>query len=146
MTDDTWFSRDLPVLDAVVRLRDEIDRSLVLTGAHIVEGTGFSDDDVIGALIRLSPTYIDVTVGLDSPNGWNIMRIHPTARTAVGQWPSAETMLETVLTGLREAADSEPDPEQRSKLKSTVAWMDGAGKDIVIGVMAAIAAKGMGIG
>lgn len=144
--DDAWFSLDLPVLDAIVRLREEVDRSLVLTGAHVVEGTGFSEAEVIGALDRLNGTYIDVTVGLGGPEGWNIMRIHPAARTAVGQWPSGESILERLVAGLEAAAEAESDPVRRSRLVEVAKGMRNTAWAVGLGVLSNIVYQRTGLG
>lgn len=51
--EDTWFERDLPVLDAAVRIYDETGRSMI-RATELERVTGFDHDTVQRALRALN--------------------------------------------------------------------------------------------
>jgi len=55
------------------------------------------------------------------------------ARRELGTWPSADVMLEQVIRALREAERSEARPEEKGKLRATIDYLVGAGRDIAVG-------------
>jgi hypothetical protein len=100
--EDTWVSRDLPVLDAVVRLLDE--GSVTVAVRDITEVTGFDPKDVDRALNALSGLYVrdyhKLATGGD-PNPWYVTEVTAAARRAVGQWPTADSLVGRVAEGLQ---------------------------------------------
>jgi hypothetical protein len=52
------------------------------------------------------------------PSGCSIAGVTDEARRAVGQWPSAEVWVDRLVEALREAAEREPDPERRGRLRA----------------------------
>jgi hypothetical protein len=113
--DDTWSARDLPVLEATVRLLEE---SYMVTVTDIAARTGLAEPDVARALEALDPVYVDfrkTTTGGD-PTFWYVLKVTPAARQAVGQWPTAEGFI-TRLTGeLTAEAQKEPDADRKGLL------------------------------
>lgn len=133
---DLWTTRDLPVLRALVEHFDDPhanDSDLDLAG-----GTGLDGDQVERALATLSraePPYISGT-GAWGSRGVPV-KIHSVterAYRAVGAWPTAEGLTDRITAAFADAADAEPDPEQKSKLRSTAAWLGGAGRSVVLDV------------
>jgi hypothetical protein len=85
---DTWAARDLPVLDATVRL---LEHSYMVTVTDIAASTGLDAGEVAKALESLDPVYVDfrkTTTGGD-PRFWYVFKVTAEARRAVGQWPTA---------------------------------------------------------
>ncbi|MEU3301145.1 hypothetical protein ABZ729_15150 [Streptomyces sp. NPDC006678] len=66
------------------------------------------------------------------------------ARQAVGQWPSAEQLLDTLVRRLAEAADEEADPEQQSRLREAASTASGVARNVFIDVLSSVIARGMG--
>jgi hypothetical protein len=83
---NSWQSRDLPVLAAVVRLLDEAHYPHVRV-SEIAEASGRSIDEVAAAVKALDGTYLTLKTTLGEPGSWFVTRLTSAARQAVGQWP-----------------------------------------------------------
>lgn len=142
MATDTWFTTDLPVLDAAV----ELFSSGPLNAAEIAETTGLDVARVGVALSRLNGEYVEV---LEDMDGWEaavVFAIHPAARRAVGQWPSPEVLAQRIVSQLDRAADQEPDPAKKSKLRALAKAAGEVGTKALGGIIAAAATYGLGAG
>jgi hypothetical protein len=140
LMNETWVSRDLPVLDAVVELLE--DEDLVQPEA-VAERTGLDLREVLRALHALDRTY--VRLHRDMSGGF-VDSVTPEARRAVGQWPSGESLIRQIADGLAAAAEEETDPEQKSRLRQAAALLGGAVRDIAIGVAERYAERMAGMG
>jgi hypothetical protein len=112
---DTWAARDLPVLDATVRL---LEASYMVTVTDIAAQTGLAESAVARALEALDPVYVDfrkTTTGGD-PTFWYVLKVTPAARQAVGQWPTAEALVGRLAAELTAAAQQEQDAERKGLL------------------------------
>jgi hypothetical protein len=132
--EDTWASRELPVLEAVV---SKIDK-LFSTGEYpeaidIADCAAMQILDVVAALNALDGDYIALHRSME-PSRWHITSVTPQARRAVGQWPTGENMIERLAAGLSKAAEQEKDPEQRRRLLAVARELGGAAKAIAINV------------
>ena len=113
--DDTWAARDLPVLDATVALLEE---SYMVTVTDIAARTGLDEHAVARALEALDPVFVDfrkTTTGGD-PTFWYVLKVTPAARQAVGQWPTAESLVSALVSQLSAAAQEERDAERKGLL------------------------------
>lgn len=146
----TWIERDEPVLRAIIELSDE--------GAHLIrpeqltERTGLDPDTVQLALRAIvdddPPLVTGATDSRDWGGGRQISVVHsPTgrARRLIGTWPTPEKLAEQIIAELDRAAELEDRDDERGRLKRMAAWMDGAGRDIFLNVVATAVAKGMGM-
>ncbi len=134
--EDTWISRDLPVLDAVMSLLDESPGGLLL-GRAVADRTHMDRAGVESALHALSPNYVILGRQMAAEGGLDFQVIDGVtaeARRAVGQWPSGENLIERLVAGLSDAADRETDPEQKSRLRNTARALGGAAKYIAIDI------------
>lgn len=132
---DTWTGRDFPVLRAIVALTEAGED--YIEPEQIEAQTGLSPEAVQLALWALAGedpplfAFKDLTAGGGS--GRRIGYIsNPTghARRAVGAWPTAESMADQLSAAFALAADREPDPEKRSKLRAAAEL----GRDAILGV------------
>jgi hypothetical protein len=57
------------------------------------------------------------------------------ARRVVRQWPSADVWVDRLVAALGEAADREPDPERRSRLRAIAEGLGGFARDVAVGVL-----------
>lgn len=130
----TWFERDLPVLDAVVAMREERAGPAVNEGA-IAQATGFDLADVKRALEALNGRYVELSRDL---SGFWVYAVTEDARRAVGQWPTGESLVNQLVEGLTAAAEAESDPEQQNRLRQVAGFLVGAGRTIAINVASAI--------
>jgi hypothetical protein len=134
--EDTWAGRELPVLDAVVRLLDE-SRSEMLLGQQVVECTGLDPDDVERAVRALSPDYVILGRQLAEEGGISaqcLVGVTAEARRVVGQWPTGESLVDQLASGIAQAAEREADPEQKRRLLAVARELGGAAKAIAINV------------
>jgi hypothetical protein len=104
------------VLTAAVELVDEMYPSGTMPeGGDIAARAGMDIQAVGTALNALDGEFLDVQRTGDFAH-WGIFGVTPAARRAVGQWPTAESMIERLAAGMALAAEREADPEQRSRL------------------------------
>src|SRR6476620_9510343 len=118
MTDDTWTTRDLPVLKPAVELFEQHGHGP--SASAIETRTGFDEETVQRALRALyTEPYFDKGVEGDD----QILIVgRPTsdALRYAGQWPSPEAQLERLIAALEAAAaDESRQPEDRSRLNSS---------------------------
>jgi hypothetical protein len=141
--EDTWAAWDLPVLDATVALVEETDLPEV---ADIADRTGLAVADVARALRAMDGVYVDLRLTMGDPGAWFVQGVTPVARRAVGQWPTAESLIGQLVEGLDAAAGREEDPERRGRLRQTASLLGGAARDIAVDVMARVIERGTGLG
>ena len=133
---DTWTSRDLPVLKAIVDIYEEVGMPAI-TPDQIQQRVGFDDETVYRALRALeTEPYFG---GAQRDMAGDILVIGPPTSKAlrvVGNWPSPEAMLER-LVGALEAAGDDPGrtPEERSKFKQAASWLGSFASQVAIGAL-----------
>ena len=145
--ESTLEPRDLRVLDAVVRYFDEHPQGqgVMLTCEQVADLTGRDPVDVYRALKVLEPAYVRLVEGWDrGPGGCSIRGVTDQARRAVGQWPSPEVWVERLVQALREAAEREPDPERRGRLRAMAEGLGGFARDVAVGVLSGGITQSMG--
>lgn len=145
--EDTWVNRDLPVLDAVVRLLD--DGAFRVSVSDVVGETSFDAKAVDRALTALDGSYVTdytqfATGGI--PDNWYVTGVTAEARRVVGQWPTAESLAARLAEAFSEAADQEKDPERKSRLRQLASFLGEAGKDIAAEIMAKVIMHQTGMG
>lgn len=82
--DDTWFSRELPVLRTICRL-DEQRPGATISDAAIAENTGLHIDTVRQSLRMLKLTYLELYC--EGEGRIFVTQISDQARRASNQWP-----------------------------------------------------------
>jgi DNA-binding MarR family transcriptional regulator len=135
--EDTWSSREIPVLGAVVTL---LERSYMVTVSDVADQTGLDQADVARALDALHPTHVDFrrTETGGDPRFWYVLKVTPEGRRAVGQWPTAESLIDRLATALREAAEQEQDPERQFQLGHAASLLSDSVRDAAVAAAAAI--------
>jgi hypothetical protein len=152
--DDTWSTRDLLVLDAVVRYLDErpgspfpgtFTDSLVTFGDIMASNPDLAPDQILRAARVLDGEYLEISwVDGSAPEPNAIIGVTPLARRAVGQWPSPESLLRVLIKELEDAADQEDDSTAKKNLKKAAAFLATSGW--TVGLNVAARALGMGVG
>jgi hypothetical protein len=145
--EDTWVSRDLPVLDAVVRLLDE--GNFAVRVADIASAAGFDTKTVDRALDALEGEYVVeyhkmMTGGI--PDTWYVSDVTAAARRVVGQWPTAESLTARLAEAFTEAAEAEPDAERKGRLRQIGVFLGDTGKDLAAEVIAKVIMRQTGMG
>lgn len=142
--EDTWVSRDLPVLDAVVRLLE--DQPAVRIRA-IIDATGFDEKTIGQALLALEGTYV---TGLANhwghPGVFMVSGVTAAARQAVGQWPTPESLVDQLAAAFGDAAEAEPDAEKKSRLRQVAGFLTSAGRDVATEVVSKVILHSTGMG
>jgi hypothetical protein len=145
--EDTWFSRDLPILDAVVTLLEA--GNFRVTVSEIAQATGFAPDAVARSLTAMEHTYVgefhQFLTGGD-PSSWYVMHVTPEARQAVGQWPTPENVVDRLAQAFSDAAEQERDPERKGKLRSIAGFLTDTGKDFAAEIVAKVITHQTGMG
>lgn len=141
MPADTWFSRDLPVLEAVVELLDN--ELIAIDPTRLAGPTGLDQQNITRALVALDGPYVEMT-WLNVAGGiGRIQGVTPAARQATGQWPTGESLADSVLETLDARIDAAPTPEERSRWVKLRDGVAGAGRDVLVEVMAAVVSRQM---
>lgn len=145
---ETWTSRDLPVLQAIVQIDNEQDHGLIKVD-QIEDRTGFDQSTVQRALKALAgehPPFFTKTEGsLQLPYIF-VAGVTGHARRTVGAWPSPENMVDRLVEQMRLAAEESEDEETSNRLRRTAAWFGGVGRDLMVEIIAAAITRGVGLG
>ncbi len=134
----TWFSRDLPVLEATIAILTEPQHPGFVDVRAIAERCEMDAHDVFDALRDMNGVYVNLqrNMSLD-PDGQLVMGVTPIARTAAGQWPSVETLSGRLITSFQQAEQAEVDPVRKSRLRAVSDGLTGMGQQVVEAVVSA---------
>lgn len=133
--EDTWTTRELPVLDAVVRYFDGEFDGVIPSAQTFADRLGMDPEQVARAVMALAPTYLVLARTMGGPESLGIQGVTDEARRAVGQWPTAEGIVDRLAQGLLDAAEHEPDEQKRSRLRSIAEGLRGFARDVAVGVI-----------
>jgi DNA-binding MarR family transcriptional regulator len=139
IVEDTWGNRDVPVLNAVVAL---LEHSYMVTVSDIALRTGLDQADVTRSLDAMDPVYLDfrkTETGGDS-TFWYVLKVTPEGRRVVGQWPSAEGLIDRLVKGFSDAADHEEDAEKHYQLRQAASLLSDSVRDVAVKVAATVVA------
>lgn len=147
--EDTWASRDLPVLEAIVAAFED-PRRFRLHIVELVDLCGLREPDVqlaLRALQEASPPFIDAPPPSDQViYPANIAGVTERARRAVGQWPTAETLVGRLVAGFNAAAEQEPDPVRKKRLREAAGVLGETTRGVAIEVIAKVLLHAGGMG
>lgn len=137
MVEDTWFARDLPVLDAAVHLIDA--QPFAYPSAHeLVDRTGLDLAQVLTALRALEQAgLVGVTFAMGGGGSSHVDEVSGPARQLVGAWPSPESIAERLVAELEHRAETAYSEEERGKWRRLLDSLFGVGRDVVVEVAAA---------
>lgn len=143
--DDTWNSRDLPLL---VEIADLADRLKTVQPSAVAAATGLGDDDVkaaVQALVHAGFLHEDrAKLGLNGAGeiylvlpGWLIPSER--GRRAVGLWPSEQTALDRMVDQLKAIADdAAADEDTRGRARRILDSLVDGGREVGLAVASAI--------
>jgi predicted ArsR family transcriptional regulator len=125
----------MPVLTALVAL---LDQSYMVTVSDIAERTGLKQAEVTRSLDAMDPTYVDFrkTETGGDPTFWYVLKVTPQARQAVGQWPTAEGLIDRLAKAFRDAAENEDDPERHYQLRQAAGLLGDSIRDVAVQIAA----------
>ena len=145
----TWETRELPVLRAIVEASDE--GVEYVDPEEIMRRTGLDQQTVQRALWALAGeqppyfTYIDLT-GMGPKEMGPITSLSGHARRTVGTWPTPEAWADRLITALTKAADAEPDPVKKGKLRTAADAVGSLGGQVLGGVITSYVTHAAGVG
>jgi hypothetical protein len=131
---DTWTNTDLPVLEAIVSQLDATPSEPVGL-RELGKLTKLTETDLGRAMARLasaSPPFFEGVEIDELTYPIFVTRIFERALQATGRWPSPETLVSGLVDALNQAADSENDPEKKSRLRQTAETLGGAALQVAI--------------
>jgi hypothetical protein len=104
--------------------------------AEIERSTGLSREELGRAMAKLEvadPPFFDGTRIGELSYPVTVTGITERALVKAGQWPIPESLVEGLIAALNRAAEDEPDPEKKTKLKQAAGLPGGAAVQVVIG-------------
>src|SRR5258706_15444355 len=75
------------------------------------------------------------------PDDHYVNEVSGEARRAVGQWPTADSLVTQLTEAFRAAADQAGDPDEKGRLRKLAELLGGAGRDIAVSVTS----QGLGV-
>ncbi len=131
------------MLDATVGL---LEQSYMVTVTDIAARTGLDPAQVAKSLEALDPVYVDfrkTTTGGD-PRFWYVFKVTPEARRAVGQWPTAESLVSALAEQLYAASHQETGDERQSLLAYAARLIGDTLRDLAIQAAAQVLSPALG--
>jgi hypothetical protein len=143
---ETWSTRDLPVLAAVVEYLDDKVGMDFPDGNDIAELLDMDVEDVGRALRTLDGEYVEVQLADGGPGSWSVASVTSSARRVVGQWPTAERAVDQLIGELEKSAAEEQDPTRKDRLHAAAATIRDLARDVATDVMAKVLVGSLGMG
>ncbi len=131
------------MLDATVGL---LEQSYMVTVTDIAARTGLDPAQVAKSLEALDPVYVDfrkTTTGGD-PRFWYVFKVTPEARRAVGQWPTAESLIGALADELYAASHQETGDERQSLLAYAARLIGDTMRDLAVDAAARVLSPALG--
>jgi hypothetical protein len=137
MLEDTWHSRDFPVLLEVARQADRQPQRLWLPIGQVAEATGLNKEDVQTAGHWLAGAgLVHVDRRGDSIAAFQGITVE--ARTRVGLWPTPEVAADRLIAALRQSVEEAATPEEKTKRQKILASVLEGGRDFIVTVAAGV--------
>ena len=138
---DTWHSRDLPLLAAIVRQRDaEPDGRACAASAGEIVGMDPADQERAVRALRAGGYVVDLPGPRRMSDGPLTKPLDFTADAlrAVQMWPTPETALDRMIDALNAiAANTNEDPGARTNAAKFATWLKTSATTISLGVATA---------
>ncbi len=143
MTSDSWYSRALPILEAVRDVEGSEESSLLMIGA-LADRTGLDPRHVAVEVERLieggylsGKTGGPILAGDSRAGHVSRARLAPAGARVVGLWPSDDPY-EALLALLERRVAEAPDEETRSRWRRARDTVIGLGKDVGTNLLAGV--------
>lgn len=135
--EETWASRDLPVLRAAVQIYENGERPNIRV-SDIERMLEFDKATIQRALKALhSEPFFKAEGSVEGQTGFAFIGA-PTGQALriAGQWPTPENMVERLIAALEAVAEDDTrDEPERSKAKQAALWLGDALSKIAIGAL-----------
>jgi DNA-binding IclR family transcriptional regulator len=132
MAESTWLTREVPILEAVAAAEMAAE---MVDSMTLAERSGLANSEAaIAVRALIDGGYIDANEegGLSDPFGY-FMGVHlrERGRRYLGSWPKdSQDGLDTFLELLAERIDTEPDEEEKSRLRRLRDAAQGVSRDV----------------
>jgi hypothetical protein len=135
----TWSVRELPVLEATVSMFDEMGNPGIITVKDLSDRVGLAPRDVWTSLLALKGEYVTLQMVMagGNPEPQMVTGVTSAARRAVGQWPTAEGLIDQLMADLSEAIQHEADPAKKSRLQAVASSLTAVGRDVLVSLISA---------
>ena len=142
MIEETWDERELPILRAIYRAREE---GTDLNMAGHEAAADLEDRLYIQTIADLtSAGYLEAAV-IKHGGGLATVRVldmTPAGLRVVGAWPSG-TLADHFINALAARVESEEDPERKKMLTQLLEMTVDVGKGVLVGVLTHVATRGI---
>jgi hypothetical protein len=93
----------------------------------------------LSALENAFPPYLAIRHHLVGPNavGGYVHEVTERTRRELGTWPTSASVVDELVAAFERAAESEPEPERRSRLKAVADGLSGFAREVAVGVVSA---------
>jgi hypothetical protein len=144
---DTWWSRDRPVLRAIVDLVEADPAVSDTAPAAVGERTGLDDGTIQVAVRALeSGGLISQVRRLASGEAYIIGEVTGLGRQKAGAWPDPETASRDLIDALRAIAEDSTRPaDERTRARKILGALVEAGRDVGLPLLTAAFSKVMGL-
>lgn len=139
---DRWADRDYPVLEWIVAQFDTPDPEADDT--TMTAALGISADDAAAAVQNLERGRFLTNVTWAFDNGFAVGNITERALRETGVWPNNEAIADQLLWFVQQKIDDATTPDERSRWEKLRGGLLGAGRDVLVDLAAAIAARSVG--
>lgn len=120
----------------------------IISLGRIAEESGMELTDVGRAAVALEDgglIGLRRTLSAGDPSPWIVVEVSGQARQLVGQWPTAEQFTEDLIRGLEAAAEEEPDPERKSRLRAVASSAGTVARSVITDVAAKVITRQLGV-
>ena len=140
MSTSIWFERELPIIKYLAMRANKEPMVLTSTG-EISEAIGIPIDQVASACDFLSQEgYFDLQKVMGNTLNWHIHKLQSRLLVEAGDWPSANSIAESLIANLKKMESESLDPAKKSKIKSIIDAIGGTagelGQKILVDVIA----------
>lgn len=133
---EVWTTRNYPVLREVGR---QIDAGIATpTRESVMQATGLSEEEVIRAGEALKRRGLVDTIDLFGAPALRFKDVSGEAYLVTGLHPDGDDAISKLVDALRQAADQQSDPSEKSKLRALADGIGGVSRDVMAGVLTAV--------
>ncbi|MBO0900856.1 hypothetical protein J1G43_12870 [Cellulomonas sp. zg-ZUI22] len=140
---DVWASRDFPVLVEVARRLDA--GASIIQPAELIASTGLDEQAVVQAARALERRRLLKVEWLMGGNFF-VTDVSGAAYLMTGLHPDGDDVLSQLVSALRQAAEQQPDEDERGRLRKAADALGGVTRDVGVSVVAAVLARAAGMG
>ena len=142
--EDTWVRRELPILLAAYRRAESGERPSVGQLEEMRQELGMTVRELelgLAALTDADPPYIELQLAAgwseEKAGGGYVDAVTERTRRELGAWPTAGSLVDQLAEALGRAADDEPEPERKGRLRQAADVVGGMARDVAVAVISA---------